>query len=345
MPAVYPGAVRQFQTKIDLEMTVFALHMNDVQDEITAVQTELGTNVRGSAASVKARLDAIETSRSLTTHDHANRLDTTTHDTTTRHTFGPGGALGQPVAATALTPGAASTAGTGDNPAREDHAHAFDVALIAKALIPPGTITAFGGSAAPAGWALCNGAVVARGTTSADTYYDLFQVIGTQYNTGGETGTQFRLPNLQDRFPLGRATPSATVVAGGTKDAVAVSHNHTQDAHAHAQDAHSHGMDSAGDHEHTQEWQSWWANQGHPDVIAVRSSTGPFRAATGGDGWLHTFTRIEYLMNHAGSHTHGIHNGGSGGIHNATATNQAAGESGAGKNMPPYQTVNFIIKL
>lgn len=42
----------------------------------------------------------------------------------------------------------------------------------------------------PAGMLLANGAVVNR----AD-YPRLFARIGTTYNTGGETGSQFRLPN------------------------------------------------------------------------------------------------------------------------------------------------------
>ena len=45
--------------------------------------------------------------------------------------------------------------------------------------------------ATPNGWFYCNGSVRNR----AD-YPDLFAVIGTRWNTGGESGTQFRLPNL-----------------------------------------------------------------------------------------------------------------------------------------------------
>ena len=54
-------------------------------------------------------------------------------------------------------------------------------------------------STAPEGWLMCNGAVVAR----AD-YPVLFQAIGTTYNTGGETGAQFRLPSRQGRVGVGR---------------------------------------------------------------------------------------------------------------------------------------------
>lgn len=51
----------------------------------------------------------------------------------------------------------------------------------------------------PVGWALCDGALLNR----AD-YPELFARIQTQFNTGGETAAQFRLPNLKGRVPVGR---------------------------------------------------------------------------------------------------------------------------------------------
>jgi hypothetical protein len=46
-------------------------------------------------------------------------------------------------------------------------------------------------AAAPNGWFYCNGAVKNR-----TDYPELFAAIGTRWNTSGESGTQFRLPNL-----------------------------------------------------------------------------------------------------------------------------------------------------
>jgi len=46
-------------------------------------------------------------------------------------------------------------------------------------------------AAAPSGWFYCNGAVKNR-----TDYPELFVAIGTRWNTSGESGTQFRLPNL-----------------------------------------------------------------------------------------------------------------------------------------------------
>lgn len=65
--------------------------------------------------------------------------------------------------------------------------------------IPTGTVHAFAGSTAPAGYLLCDGSAVSR-----TTYSNLFAVIGTTYGVGNGTST-FNLPNLIDRFIQGSA--------------------------------------------------------------------------------------------------------------------------------------------
>lgn len=61
-----------------------------------------------------------------------------------------------------------------------------------------GAVIPFAGSAAPTGFLLCQGQVVVRAT-----YPALFAVIGTTYNTTGETAAQFRLPDLRGEFVRG----------------------------------------------------------------------------------------------------------------------------------------------
>ena len=56
MPASYPGSIKTFTTKTDLIDTYDAAHINDPQLEITAIETELGTDVAGSATDLKTRL-------------------------------------------------------------------------------------------------------------------------------------------------------------------------------------------------------------------------------------------------------------------------------------------------
>jgi microcystin-dependent protein len=73
--------------------------------------------------------------------------------------------------------------------------------IISSKVSPTGSITAYAGTSAPTNWRLCNGDVVIR----AD-FPDLFAVIGTAFNTGGEAGTEFRLPDLRSRMPIGAGT-------------------------------------------------------------------------------------------------------------------------------------------
>ncbi len=62
MSASYPNAIKTFTVKQDGVDDVMADHVNALQYEITAIETELGTNPKGDKADVKTRLDAIENS-------------------------------------------------------------------------------------------------------------------------------------------------------------------------------------------------------------------------------------------------------------------------------------------
>lgn len=75
---------------------------------------------------------------------------------------------------------------------------------LAKAICPIGTLAGFAGTSAPARWVLCDGRTVSR-----TTYASLFAVVGTTYNTGGEAGADFRLPDLRGRTIAGPDNMSA----------------------------------------------------------------------------------------------------------------------------------------
>ena len=86
---------------------------------------------------------------------------------------------------------------------------------------PVGMLAMWATSALPAGWLLCNGAVVSR-----TTYAALFAVLGTLYGAG-DGSTTFGLPDLRGRFVLGVAasgTGSTLAGVGG-----AIDHGHTVD--------------------------------------------------------------------------------------------------------------------
>ena len=63
--------------------------------------------------------------------------------------------------------------------------------------MPTGTVSAFAGSAAPTGYALCDGSAVNRTVQAA-----LFSVIGTTYGIG-DGSTTFNLPDLRGRVVAG----------------------------------------------------------------------------------------------------------------------------------------------
>ena len=68
-----------------------------------------------------------------------------------------------------------------------------------RTAIPAGTIWDFAGiNGAPTGWLLCGGQEVEQ-----SLYPDLFTAIGTTYNTGGESPTNFRVPDLRGRVVAG----------------------------------------------------------------------------------------------------------------------------------------------
>ena len=111
-----------------------------------------------------------------------------------------------------------------------------------QGLVPVGTVTMFAGATAPANWLLCKGQAL-----PAASYPALYNVIGGTY---GWDGTNFALPNLQQRFPLGAGPNPLGQQGGGFSYTISASnmpvHNHaaSQDPHVHAawQSAHSHSI-------------------------------------------------------------------------------------------------------
>jgi microcystin-dependent protein len=78
--------------------------------------------------------------------------------------------------------------------------------VAAAQFVPAGVISAFGGSSLPSGYLWCNGDEVSRAT-----YAGLFTAIGVTW--GSTSGTTFTLPNLKDRFLVGKADMGTTTDA------------------------------------------------------------------------------------------------------------------------------------
>jgi len=85
--------------------------------------------------------------------------------------------------------------------------------------LPPGVTLPYVGVSAPTGYMICDGAAISR-----NTYAILFAVIGTAYGVGDGSMT-FNLPDLRQRFPLGKATSGTGSTLGGTGGVI--DHTHT----------------------------------------------------------------------------------------------------------------------
>ena len=127
---------------------------------------------------------------------------------------------------------------------------------VTGAIAPPGLIVDYAASTPPAGWLSCDGSVLVR-----TDYAALFAAIGTSYNTGGETASQFRLPDYRGRIEVGKGT-HADVDTLGESDGNSVGsrtpvHTHSFAAHGHGKGSlaisggfHGHTQQVAGDHSH-----------------------------------------------------------------------------------------------
>lgn len=111
--------------------------------------------------------------------------------------------------------------------------------VVAPPALPAGAIVFHGGTVAPAGYLVCNGAAVSR-----TTYAPLFLVIGIAWNIGGEAITVFRLPDLQGRLPVGVGT-HADVAAVGMNDGTALASRRPRHRHTVSDPGHTHAYTSA----------------------------------------------------------------------------------------------------
>jgi microcystin-dependent protein len=79
-----------------------------------------------------------------------------------------------------------------------------------------GEIRMFGGNFAPAGWALCNGQLLA-----ISEFEVLFNLIGTTY--GGDGQSTFALPDLRGRLPVHQGSGSVIGQAAGEESVILTS--------------------------------------------------------------------------------------------------------------------------
>jgi microcystin-dependent protein len=216
-----------------------------------------------------------------------------------------------------------------------------------QSVVPSGAITAYGAGSAPSGWLLCDGTAINR-----TTYATLFGIIGTTYGVG-DGSTTFNIPNLQQRFPLGKAAAGTGSTLGGTGGAI--DHTHTSAAHTHTVASHFHGMAS---HTHTAAHSHPLSSAGYAQM-QVENADIFWRRLTGLASWNATVTKpiAGTVTGNSTAQTHGISLAGS----TDSATPTTSGPSAAntdgtalttdsttpvatGPNNPPFLVVNYIIK-
>lgn len=202
---------------------------------------------------------------------------------------------------------------------------------------PAGVISQFAGATPPAGYLLCQGQ-----TLNTSTFANLFSVIGYTY---GGSGSNFLLPNLQNRIPVGRGTETEFDTLGETGGAKDVTLTSSQiPAHSHpntlggtttfATAGHAHGPGSF--HAAIGATNNNIAAIGY---VAGYNSGGPGQSTytiTGGIGGSQNFNH--YTPVYGGSDAANA----SASVSLTNANNTGGG--GSHTNLQPYIVVNYIIK-
>ena len=237
-------------------------------------------------------------------------------------------------------------------------------------VVPTGTIQMYGGAATPTGYLFCDGAAISR-----TTYSDLFATIASNYGSGNGSST-FNLPNLQQKFPLGKSgsyalgstggafaqTPSGTIStpsfsgnAFTPSGSVSVSvNNHTLTtsqipSHSHYLFA-NHSMEQNAN----TDWVRRSGNLYKSSGINKSASLEGYQAS-GSDDFKYS---MAFDRNNATPSVHPSSSVGSGSGHNHSASSSFSGNSvtpsgsvstptytGVSLNTTnPYQVVNYIIK-
>lgn len=181
--------------------------------------------------------------------------------------------------------------------------------------VPTGAMWMFGGAVPPTGWLLCDGA-----TKLIADYANLYAVIGTTY--GGDGATNFKVPNLMDRFPIG-ASPSRPANEGGGGSASKSIATGNLPPHSH-DITHGHAATNTG------------PGGQHDHQIRLATSTGGQGTVAKGSG---TWFLDDAPINDAGPHVHSLQ------VPNFNGASGNAGGGAALDIMPPWLALAFIIKV
>lgn len=197
--------------------------------------------------------------------------------------------------------------------------------------VPAGGIVMYGGTSAPSGYLLCNGALVSRSTYSA-----LFTAISTTFGAG-DGSTTFAVPDLRQRFPLGVAASGTGNTLGGTGGTI--DHTHTGPSHTHTSSvdvSHTHNVTVAA-HQH---------NVTAPSNGWVGASTAPSvntRIVLGDGATTYTQPTVDNVVASAANGAIN-QNTGAASISTVTPSIGSGGDGATGTANPAFVALNFLIK-
>lgn len=156
--------------------------------------------------------------------------------------------------------------------------------------VPVGTIHAFAGATAPAGYLLCDGSAISR-----TTYASLFSVLSTTYGAGNGS-TTFNVPDFRGRVPMGAGTGTGLTARSRGETPGAETHTLTE-----AQmPSHGHSLGPG---------QSFGVNFGanaggaatfglNAGIINTTTYQGPYSASNTGGGGSHNNVQPSLVVNH-----------------------------------------------
>ena len=202
---------------------------------------------------------------------------------------------------------------------------------------PIGSMMMWAGAAAPVDWVLCDGGALPRAT-----YPLLFAVLGTTYGAG-DGSTTFNVPNMAQRFPLGKSAAGTGAVLGASGGQINHTHavpphghaagtlavaSHAHDAGSLAVASHSHSAGSFAVASHTHAAGTFATNSAGNHDHFVNQHTHPFSASGTTDGGVKgpqraTSAQAPYMDVNDPGHTHGVSlSGTTGNSSSSTRTDQ-----------------------
>ena len=209
---------------------------------------------------------------------------------------------------------------------------------------PAGTIVAFAGTTAPAGWALCYGQAIDRSSNA-----DLFGSIGTTYGAGNGS-TTFNLPDLRGRSIFGLDNMGGTAAgrlgssllnlgAGAGSDSATLAvenlaaHTHTFTGTLISTTTNSHSHTYYDAYFAESGGSASYGGSGRYGSGASTDNDNNFRFRTSGYG---SSTSPGDLTTSSNSHSHNV---------TAVGTNSNVGSNSAFSILNPALVLNYIIKL